>query len=115
MINLSRKSIIERFPWAKEKSLFDKIDTEQDLDFDNMKKWHLNNEQLKLVVMLFEELEAWFEKHNRKIEIDIYYVGELFDRLHIDFSSSTREVYLIIEKYNQFSVDLIEENYEDIF
>lgn len=40
MLNLSRKSILERFPWAKEKSLFDKIDTEQ--DFDDSIEWNLN-------------------------------------------------------------------------
>lgn len=118
MVNLSRKSILERFPWAKEKSLFDEIDSQKDIN-DSM-QWNLSEEQLQLVVLLFTELEEWFEKRNMEIDIDIYYVGELMDSLKIDFSSNTREVFLIIEKYKQFSLDLLEEedeedNYENIF
>ena len=97
MVNLSRKSTLERFPWAKEKSLFDKIDSKQKLD--DWIQWDLNEKQLDLVLKVFQELEEWFISRNRKIDIDIYFVGELLDRLHIDFSSSTREVYLIIDKY----------------
>jgi hypothetical protein len=116
---LSRMSILERFPWAKEKSIFYEKETEQ--NFDVSIKWKLNDDQLQLVVKLFEELEEWFNIRNRKIDIDIYYVGELFDRLHIDFSSNTREVFLIIEKYKRFSEELFmdkvdeEEDYMDIF
>jgi hypothetical protein len=119
MVNLSRKGILERFPWAKEKSLFDKIDAEQ--DFDDTIQWDLNEEQLQLVVLLLEELEEFFKIRNRNIDIDIYYVGESLDALQIDFSSNTREVFLIIDKYKQFSLDLLgevdeeEEDYEDIF
>jgi hypothetical protein len=119
MVYLSRKSILKRFPWAKEKSLFDKIDSEQ--DFDDSIEWNLNEAQLQLVVMLFEELEEWFKSRNRNIDINIYYVGESLDALHIDFSSNTREVFLIIDKYKQFSLDLLDEvdeeedDYEDVF
>jgi hypothetical protein len=116
MVNLSRKSILEKFPWAKEKSLFDKIDTEQDFDYSI--QWNLNEAQLQLVEMLFDELEEWFKNRNRKIDIEIYYVGESLDALHIDFSSKTREVFLIIDKYKQFSLNLLDEedvDYEDIF
>lgn len=119
MVHLSRKGILERFPWAREKSLFGNIDTK--LGLDDLIEWNLNEKQLQLVVMLFEEIEEWFKRRNKKIDIDIYYVGELFDRLHIDFSSNTREIFLIIDKYKQFSVDLLDEleevevDYEDKF
>lgn len=111
MVNLSRKIILGKFAWAKEKPLFDKIDAEQ--DFDDSIQWNLNQQQLQLVVMLFEELEEWFRIQNREIDINIYYVGELLDRLQIDFSSNTREVFLIIDKYQQFSADLLEDGDED--
>ncbi|MFG6497273.1 hypothetical protein P8610_18060 [Fictibacillus sp. UD] len=116
MVYLSRRSILEKFPWAKEKSLFDKIDIDQELD-DSI-KWVLNEKQLQLVVMLFKELEEWFISRNREIDIKIYYIGELLDRLQIDFSSNTREVGLIIDKYKRFSVDLLDEedgDYDVIF
>lgn len=96
MVNATWKSILEKFPWAKEESLFDKIDTEQ--DYDDSIQWNLNEAQLRLVVMLFEELEEWFKKRNREIDINIYYVGESLDTLHIDFSRNAREVFLIIDK-----------------
>ncbi|MGR6904596.1 hypothetical protein [Lysinibacillus sp. BSL11] len=113
MVNLSRKIILDKFPWAKGKPLFDKIDTDQ--GYDDSIQWNLNQQQLQLVVLLFEELEEWFRIRNRKIDIDIYYVGESLDALHIDFSSNTHEVFLIIDKYKQFSLDLLDEEYEDIF
>lgn len=118
MVYLSRKSILERFPWAQEKPLFDKIDSEQ--DYDDSIEWNLNEAQLQLVLMLFEELGEWFESKNRKIDIHIYYVGESLDTLHIDFSSNSPEVFLIMDKYKQFSLDLLdvtdeEEDYEDVF
>ncbi|AYV72901.1 hypothetical protein M1D49_00285 [Bacillus sp. PK3-056] len=113
MLNLSRKSILERFPWAREKSLFDKIDTEQ--DFDDSIEWNLNEAQLQLVVMLFGELEEWFKSRNINIDINIYYVGESLDALRIDFSSNTREAFLIVDKYKHFSLDLLDGEDEDIF
>lgn len=121
MVNLSRKNILERFPWAKEKSLYERIEVEQ-ID-DDLIQWNLNEKQLELVFKLFEELEEWFKTRNISIDIKIYYVGELLDRLHIDFSSQTSEVYMIVDKYKRFSLDLLyevneleeEENYDDVF
>ena len=120
MDNISRQSILAKYPWAKEKTLFDKIDSEEDFGKEII-VWDLNECQLFLLEKLLGEIEYWFKSHDKKIDIEIYYIGELLDSLHIDFSSSTREVFLIIDKYKQFSLDLLDEvdeevdDYEDVF
>jgi hypothetical protein len=50
MVNLSRQSILEKFPCAKEKLLFDKIDKEH--DFDSSIQWNLNQQHTACCVAI---------------------------------------------------------------
>jgi hypothetical protein len=111
MDKISEIIIVERYKWAKPQPLFEKTDSKKEIDASM--QWNLNQKQLHLVKSLFAELEEWFVSRNIPIDVTIYHVGELFDRLHIDFSSNTREVFLIIDKYKQFSEALLDEEYEE--
>jgi hypothetical protein len=119
MDKISELIIIERYKWAKPQPLFENADSKKEIEVSM--QWNLSQKQLHLVKCLFAELEDWFVNRNIPIDVTIYHVGELFDRLHIDFSSNTREVFLIMDKYKQFSEALLdeeeeeEEDYDDLF
>ncbi|WP_096202923.1 hypothetical protein [Bacillus sp. FJAT-45350] len=123
MGKISQKTILVKFPWAKPQPLFNEIDTQEDVTNNNF-DWNLNEQQLYLVEGLLEEIHSFFKNRDQSIDVKIYYIGELFDRLHIDFSSNTREVFMIMDKYKQFSEEILlneddeteqDEDYDDIF
>lgn len=100
--------------------MLDKIDAKQNSNKEAI-RWNLNSDQLKLVIMPFEGLKEWFNSRKIDMDINIQYVGQLFGRLHIDYSSKTYDTFLIIDKYKQFSLDLLNEvhkkgdDYENMF
>lgn len=122
MGKISQKSILDTYPWAKVQPLFDKNENEE--SFNNQLHWRLSEKQLYLVQALLEEIESFFNNRDQQIDVKIHHIGELFDRLHIDFSSNTREVFMIMDKYKQFSEELLlneddeteqDGDYDDIF
>lgn len=118
MNRIKVRSILQKYSWATPRGLFNEENVHNEVD-NYLNNWQLELEQLELVDKLFEEIENWFEKNNKPLDVKIYGVTWLFDTFRIDLSSNTREIFAIVDKYKEFSRDLYykddNDDYEDEF
>ncbi|CAM3470233.1 MULTISPECIES: hypothetical protein [Paenibacillus] len=103
MAKLSELSLYARFKWAV--PVVPTVKKDEGF-FSDPKPWDFEEPVLGLIEQMFVEIEEFFSSKNMPVEMAIYEIREVFDRLHVEMYSPHQEVYMIVEKYKKLSENL---------
>lgn len=90
-----------RFPWAK--NIIPEFGPDDEYSFYDEEPINFNRLQLKLIECMFWEIENWFISRGKPVEVAVYRVSEVFNRLHVEIIGGVPEILSIVEKYELIS------------
>jgi hypothetical protein len=97
---LTEELIYQKYPWAN--PVQPDVNAEEGYFCDN-KPWEFNQGVLTLIDSMLGEIEQWFTSKNMPIEITIYEIVNVFDRLEVRVFCGYEQVHTILKKYEQLS------------
>ena len=106
MPSITELELYKRFNWARPVVPELTVQEKTEGYFCDPKPWTFEEPVLRLIEQMFIEIEEYFSKRNKPVEIAIYEISELFGELQVEMYCGNADVEQIVNKFKRLSRDV---------